>query len=306
MNRFWRQLRRLFRSDTDDDDDLDAYVNSPEFGEFMNMMTEAQTPQQSSRLSLAQYVDLISEVPLPTPEQRDNFVEFVAHAHSWYKHLPVGPPGAPFYFFIDKYASYERVIDADRKRTFRTRSEQGFHYSDIPTKEHLSRFGHLSYSTGSGTTVMPVELPMVLPRDPEAAVPGDDGKMHGLPSEIESGGLTHLTAVVHSRSATIAIRIGERYWQGLTWPEESGGQATLQKLIDRTRLVKASPYDQREKMGDLNPELLHTSLNAYQADPVLYELLSPERTRQYEEMRNAIDRVCEVIESQRELTARQE
>ena len=75
INRLWKQIRRWFRSDIDDDDDLDALINSPEFGEFMDMM-EAETEQQLTSLSLSQYVDLAAEVPMPTPEQRENFVSF--------------------------------------------------------------------------------------------------------------------------------------------------------------------------------------------------------------------------------------
>jgi hypothetical protein len=34
-------------------------------------------------------------------------------------------------------------------------------------------------------------------------------------------------------------------------------------------------------------------------DPMLYELAEPERRRQRTEMRKAIDRVCEIVESRR-------
>ena len=53
-------------------------------------------------LTLREYLSLISDIPLPTQQQKENFVEYVSHAHSWYKHLPMYQPGAPFYFFIDK------------------------------------------------------------------------------------------------------------------------------------------------------------------------------------------------------------
>jgi hypothetical protein len=39
-------------------------------------------------LTLNQYVDLLARVPLPIQVQKENFVQYVSHAHSWYKHLP--------------------------------------------------------------------------------------------------------------------------------------------------------------------------------------------------------------------------
>jgi len=38
---------------------------------------------------------------------------------------------------------------------------------------------------------------------------------------------------------------------------------------------------------------------AYMIDPVLFELLFPERQRQYRQIVLAIDRVCEIIENER-------
>ena len=81
----------------------------------------------------------------------------------------------------------------------------------------------------------------------------------------------------------------------MVWPDESGGQATLDKLVERTKIVIGMPHEQHETMGDLNPDLLRTNIHAYSADPVIYELLSPERARQYGEMNQAINRVCELI-----------
>ena len=35
------------------------------------------------------YLEIIKQYPLPTDEQTRAFAEYVAGAHSWYKHLPV-------------------------------------------------------------------------------------------------------------------------------------------------------------------------------------------------------------------------
>ena len=244
-------------------------------------------------LTLRQYLDLISDIPLPTQQQKENFVEYVSHAHSWYKHLPMYQPGAPFYFFIDKYAGYDRLVQKDGTAFLEARMTKGFHYSALPTAEYLAYFGYLAFSCGFGKTVTLLsDGPVVIPRDGISAVPGDDASMYRLPVEIAEAGLTHLTAVIHSASAQdpdldyIAVR--EKGSGQIDWPEESGGQHTLDKIFLRC-----------EVMRQMKPKWTHVELKAPRnlvfVDPVLYELLTPERLRQAGEMVKAMDRVCAVI-----------
>lgn len=49
--------------------------------------------QRVETLTLTEYVDFLSDVPLPSAQQRNEFAEFVSTAHSWYKHLPTNLPG---------------------------------------------------------------------------------------------------------------------------------------------------------------------------------------------------------------------
>ena len=67
-------------------------------------LEEVLTPPPGD-LSMKEYLALVQDLPLPTAEQRRNFVDYVTSAHSWYKHLPRYLPGAPFYFFIERFAS---------------------------------------------------------------------------------------------------------------------------------------------------------------------------------------------------------
>src|SRR6478735_1162875 len=60
-------------------------------------------------LTVGGYVEMVHDLPLPTDAQKQNFAVYVAHAHSWYKHLPAFPPGAAFYFFLNEYAGCNRV-----------------------------------------------------------------------------------------------------------------------------------------------------------------------------------------------------
>lgn len=249
-------------------------------------------------LTLREYLSLISDIPLPTQQQKENFVEYASHAHSWYKHLPMDQPGAPFYFFIDKYAGYDRLVQKDGTTFLEARVAKGFHYSTLPTADYLAYFGHLAYSCGFGKTVVLLsDGPVAVPRDDIPAVPGDDASMYRLPTEIEEAGLTHLTAVIHSTTAQrydLDYRLIKEDGSGaIDWPEASGGQDTITKIILRC-----------DVMRETNPKWTHVELKAapgriFSVDPGLYEILTPERLRQSGEMLKAMDRVCAVIRNAR-------
>jgi hypothetical protein len=271
--------------------------------EQLGLTEAAVTLAELPSLTLDQYVDLLSGVPLPTQQQKQNFVEYVSHAHSWYKHLPLYPPGVPFYFFIDKYAGCDRSVSKDGTGILKERTEGGFH-SSYSTARYLDLFGHLAYSCGYGTKVIPLSKgPMVIPRDDLAAVPGDDARMYRLPSEILQAGVSRLTAVIHTNSAfnPLWLRyVPEDYRQidwpeELDWPEESGGRLALEKIIERADTVA--------RKGWPAMEIVHINLpptgRSKTVDGILNELLSPERTRQYGEMMKAIDRVCDLIAGNR-------
>ena len=250
-------------------------------------------PAELPSLSLDQYIDLLSGVPLPTQEQKENFVQYVSYAHSWYKHLPLYQPGAPFYFFIDKYAGYDRLVSRDGTAILKERMERGFHYSEYPTAEYRDLFGHLAYCCGYGKKVIPLSKgPVVIPRDDLAAVPDDDARMQRLPSEVVDAGVTRLTAIIHTHSAIFPRwhEVGLEDYQQLQWPQESGGQITLDKIFSRSQKVLERPSEIETLRIDLP-----AARTSEVVDAVLYELLTPERERQYGEMMKAIDRVCELV-----------
>jgi hypothetical protein len=172
------------------------------------------------------------------------------------------------------------------------RVTKGFHYSALPTAEYLAYFGHLAFSCGFGKAVVLLsDGPVAVPRDDIPAVPGDDALMYRLPAEIAEAGLTHLTGVIHSISAQsydLDYRIISKKGR-IDWPEESGGQHTIDKIFLRCDVIRRT-----------NPKWTHVELKAapgriFLVDPELYEILTPERLRQCGEMIKAMDRVCAVI-----------
>lgn len=125
-------------------------------------------------------------LPIPTAEQTESFAEYVVGAHSWYKHLPCTPPGAPFVVFLDPNAG-------------RDLGAAGFHYSWMPRAEYLAKFGHWHYVTDRGTRV-------ILQRsgNDHAEVRHHDLERVSAPNrasivspEVLAAGTVHLTAHIH-------------------------------------------------------------------------------------------------------------
>jgi len=261
--------------------------------------------QPSTVLSLHEYFTLIRDLPLPTSEQRRNFVEYVSTAHSWYKHLPHYLPGEPFYFYLDRFSAWSLVALEDGSYEIAEREEQGFHYSDIPTSEYRTRFGFLNYSCAAGTAVFPLNHEaMVIPRDKVVEIVREDGVPCCLPQPILEAGRVEITSVVFPTNWD--PRVGRRTEPPRKphWPSESGGQVTLDKILKRSaelqspeRIREADEREARafELSKGLPPKERIALWKRARLDPILSDLIEPERMRQKAEMVKAIDRVCMLI-----------
>lgn len=275
--RIWNSIKSLLRIENLSDRDEQAR---------MTRIQQAydEDHQQVATLTLAEYFNLLSGVPLPSTQQKSEFAEFLSTAHSWYKHLPPNLPGEPFYFFIDRNAGCDRLLQEDGTAVLVERRERGFHYSDLPTTEYRSRFGYLAFSCSSGTSVFVADWPLVYSRDKVAAVPGDDGKMYGIPSEILEVGEAHLTAIIHPSGSCYPVCNALK-----DWPEESGGRIALEKIAVRCR----------EMQDPANPNSGRYTRSIGYTDPFLDNLVAPERRRQQREIVRSIERVCELIQAGR-------
>jgi hypothetical protein len=88
------------------------------------------------------YQELISQIVLPTHEQTMRFVDYVVRAHSWYKHLPLFPPGATFVFYFDPDAG--RILQSQEgKRLIKDIEDKKecSHYNMMLTSEYREKFG---------------------------------------------------------------------------------------------------------------------------------------------------------------------
>lgn len=99
------------------------------------------------------YLDFVCELELPSPAQSDAFAKFSTNAHSWYKHLPLFPPGARFVFFLDPNAGLvqewnrEGPFGGRWKRRLRPRTKELCeHYSHMTTERYRELFGAWGYA----------------------------------------------------------------------------------------------------------------------------------------------------------------
>ena len=249
--------------------------------------------------SLTDYIAWLDGVPLPRPEQRTRFVEYVSHSHSWYKHLPLYPPGAPFYFFLNKYAGWAREHGTP---LVWERREQGSHYSQIPTAVYRLAFGYLDYAL-EGDRVALVEQRRTVPssgwRDRS---PGVGQLSYGLPEEILAAGASLVTGAVHICSSSMSWLWLEKTLRPapMQWPEESGGMETLEHIFERCEEMRRPGVDRAPSTLNLGGLKSYPSAaSQIETDAVLYQLLLPERRRQERGMIEAMNRVCEVVQNER-------
>lgn len=146
------------------------------------------------------YVRLVADLPRPTPEQCNNFVEFVANAHSWYKHLPSLPPGVSFTFFLNPDSGRTRIrtrsgevgyvdcVDGDDTR---------FHYTWMPTADYRRRFGHWDYYCANAPTFLILGQTTTAECESSPHVLTESGEWTSLPNEMLLVATCKVTALVH-------------------------------------------------------------------------------------------------------------
>lgn len=90
--------------------------------------------------------------------------------------------------------------------------------------------------------------------------------------------------------------------EGVDWPQESGGRATLERIFARCRENREHRSEMKHLDENLWTHKRYPSSDSHLGlvDAVLYELLTPEWRRQRTGMIQAMDRMCEVIATQRE------
>lgn len=158
--------------------------------------SKTRSPPSSSRCS---YARAVSALPLPTAAQTARFASFVAEAHSWYKHLPLHPMTA-FFFFLDPMAGMNGQMDSQS-------AIAPFDRDAFDESEYRERFGFWNYQVDSSHTTLrgidqlrragtPVDRYNFASR-----VRDPDGNALKIPSGVMLEGMAKLSAFVHHACA---------------------------------------------------------------------------------------------------------
>jgi len=212
--------------------------------------------------TLERYRCVVAELSRPSDEQIEDFLRFISSAHSWYKTLPLLPPGVPFTFFLNPLVGFG----------------PNFHYTWITPEQWRSQFGYLTFKVSASPT-----FPYGTTGDwRKQWQPGrfetHDGE-YLLPLEVEVVASAPLTAIIHRNTAH------PWYWRRLSqyeshsWPAETGGAATLLRIKSRLEKIRAT------REVHLCDEI----------DEELQDILAPERIRLYDTMRLAIEEMLEIV-----------
>ena len=293
-----------------------ATVTPLTFGEPAASALAAISRQKASSdlpsLSLAGYRKAVTNVPRPAKQQMEDFADYVAGAKSWYKHLPLFPPGKPFTFYVDPQAGLDRIIQKDGQTVFvtRTKDTPHFHYAWRTTEKYRSSYGHLAFASAAGTRLLTSvsgrlsdnrEIRGAIDNNPcRASIHVTADGEYQLPQEILHAGTTPITGIVHDLcTSTWFLNAGYAKAESVPWPEETGGAKTgrsVAKLCRALETLYAQIDKDAKNFRAKNPDDTFKDLEPIyaQARPIEDEflsLLAPERSRLRREMVGAMNRV---------------
>lgn len=269
-------------------------------GEAVLKLIEGQPRfEELPKMQLGEYRSLVAELARPSDEQIENFVAFVSEAKSWYKHLPPLRPGVPFFFFIDPFAGFDRVLIPGGQTVFLERTERTdrafrFHYTWMPTETYRARFGYLSFSCEAGSELH-FSVDLATSNEGSSIISGVtnnnwaspvinsmEGNPWRVPDEILEAGRVELTGIVHPVSADgkgpwmMLLKLMER---ARGWPSETDGDPMIARIRDKLRAISERRSHDDERAAD------------GQADPELDAILKCEQQRLHTEMVAAMRRV---------------
>lgn len=237
-------------------------------------------------MKLDAYRTWIEALQPPTPAQIEAFADYVAGARSWYKHLPLMPPGVPFQFYIDPHAGMDRLVlpSGGVRLRERTHETEPFHYSWMTTAEYHLRFGHLAFSCAKGSLLFTDEYcdgePVLVDHNsffPELRV--SENEAFAPPSEVLDAGRCAMITLVHPRATEkfVATQLA-----GTACIPEHRVDGDWAPVIDRWR----EKADQCGDVGELAGQII--------TDPVFVSRFHKEKAQLRRNMIAAMQRVCDL------------
>jgi len=184
------------------------------------------------------YARLLADIPVPTVDQTSRYAIHVARSHSWYKHLPLLPPGGTFVCYLDPGAGRTRIQTPEGREVLIPRSESDdstLHYSLLPTRKHLDLFGHWNYQASHRPGIFVMSNAGISHIDAgEVAILDPAGEWVKVPPDETRIGTCHLTAFVHERFNPFALR-ADRLTRDLENFKAFASPKQRSQIIDRYR-----------------------------------------------------------------------
>jgi hypothetical protein len=236
----------------------------------------------------SRYLAEVRRLPRPSDAQVETFVEYVTVAHSWYKHLPLKPPGKLFLFYLNPNTGREWVATmiggGYRDRTNDTPTWERFHYTWRPTAEYVELFGHLDYFASAGTSFLVPTRGGVLDTRARPKIQAADGEWLELPDAIHTVGAAHLTAAIHPLAWVGGWRRQLRSHSdvGSTYPDRAPSE----------QIILAAQREMSRRLG------AHADAGLPRGSPdpeELKEWMPATASKQTERMREVVGRVLEWV-----------
>ena len=236
-----------------------------------------------------EYFDLVSQLPLPTPEQTERFAEHVADNHSWYKHLPFFPPGAGFVLFLNPHAGCGVRETEGRFSVYDIEHGDYFeHHSRLSTRDYRDQFGHWDYWVDDNPRVVePREGPWIY------------GDAHGqgelLPSDVKQRWKCRLTAFLKPSPAMFSLRP-----RALQIECETFLARARPGILSRLRLIVRSETRNSDADASRYQKLAHEAKlgsDLAEANAAVYWFMEAEASVQRKRLLELLDRILGVCKS---------
>ncbi|MGE3309292.1 MAG: hypothetical protein AB7O66_04920 [Limisphaerales bacterium] len=131
--------------------------------------------------------------PIPTVEQTEAYADRIPMAHSWYKHLPLFPPGARFVFLLNPEAGRMEKRTSGRK----------VYEDDETTGELRNRFGIWNYLVDFDS----------MPKGEATEVPAELDASSDPPGCLPTACFAHFTAFLRPSYTLLAVCNRRLPWQ---------------------------------------------------------------------------------------------
>jgi hypothetical protein len=246
------------------------------------------------------YLEIIKQYPLPTDEQTRAFAEYVAGAHSWYKHLPAYPPMS-FDFYLDPNAGRSTIISEDGEIRFEDIVDEGtrFHYTWQLTETYRERLGYWNYLAPYGTHFL-------IPRGQDVIDTRQSGDTRERPAILvpEVGWIGLPDSLVQAGRADVSALVHEARDVGIYWALEVEGRTA--KRVYLAEFIQRHPDALAPDLGaalvKCATRMLHREFSVTDfreerrfRENEVYPLLDRERERQITGMETAMRRFLRAL-----------